>query len=371
MNDHALIGKAKNLSFDRWDDLLPKFGINAEILVNKHRPCPLQCNAGKSLRSFRYDNLGGHGTWICSHCGAGGGWKLLRLLTGSDDAQLAREILSKLGESTDTDGYVPPPRLQIAPGRRSFEIPPEEIAKRKAKYKACWDEAEPIQPGDPAYLYLKRRVPPLAKIPDQLRLHPKVRYSVQHPKSKEWLHFGDYPAMVAAVQGPDGYCCNIHRTFLSPEGKKLDLTELALKNGMAEADVPVRKLMPSIQVDGWAIRLGGSPGRKMGIAEGIETALSASLLERYPCWSVVSTSGMAGFALPVGVEELVIFADNDKLTADNKRPGFDAAKRLMERSDIAELIAQRKLKVNVRTPARTGQDMNDLILSMLANGASF
>jgi hypothetical protein len=52
----------------------------------------------------------------------------------------------------------------------------------------------------------------------------------------------------------------------------------------------------------------------LGIAEGIETALSMQHLPEWlgsPVWSVISASGIAKFPLLAGIETLAISADND------------------------------------------------------------
>jgi putative DNA primase/helicase len=48
------------------------------------------------------------------------------------------------------------------------------------------------------------------------------------------------------------------------------------------------------------------------IGEGIETCLSGRLLGYRPVWSVLSTSGVAGFPLLPGVDGLTIFGEHDE-----------------------------------------------------------
>ena len=66
----------------------------------------------------------------------------------------------------------------------------------------------------------------------------------------------------------------LHRTFLRPDG-----------SGKAEMRSP-RKLMPGTVPEGSAIRL-GPVGAVLGIAEGIETALAASMMFEMPVWSAI------------------------------------------------------------------------------------
>jgi hypothetical protein len=56
----------------------------------------------------------------------------------------------------------------------------------------------------------------------------------------------------------------------------------------------------------------GGVARRIGLAEGIETALSASALFGLPCWASLGTERFASIELPAGVEELTLFLDNDE-----------------------------------------------------------
>ena len=52
---------------------------------------------------------------------------------------------------------------------------------------------------------------------------------------------------------------------------------------------------------------------KLGLAEGVETALAATELTGVPCWATLGAKRLScKFAIPAGVREVVIFADNDK-----------------------------------------------------------
>jgi putative DNA primase/helicase len=78
-----------------------------------------------------------------------------------------------------------------------------------------------------------------------------------------------HPAMVAIVTDAGGKPVNIHRTYLTRDGRK--------------AGVPQpRKMMPGSLPKGSAIGLAPPAGR-LGIAEGIETALAAMKLFQVPC----------------------------------------------------------------------------------------
>lgn len=60
----------------RWIDIFNACGMGVAGIKNKHEGCPI-CNDG--VKRFRIDDIRGDGTWICNHCGAGDGIKLVHL----------------------------------------------------------------------------------------------------------------------------------------------------------------------------------------------------------------------------------------------------------------------------------------------------
>jgi hypothetical protein len=95
-----------------------------------------------------------------------------------------------------------------------------------------------------------------------------------------------------------------------------------------------------------AVRLGGTAPR-LGLAEGIETALSASLLFGVPCWATLGVERFRLVALPSDVEELVLFLDHDA--------GGHRAEALALEA-FAHLV-----RVEARYPPRPGEDWNDVL----------
>jgi putative DNA primase/helicase len=87
----------------------------------------------------------------------------------------------------------------------------------------------------------------------------------------------------------------------------------------------------------------------MGIAEGIETALSATALDGVPVWAALNTSLLIRFAPPDGVTTLRIYADRDI-------PGLKAAGHLMER-------LQGQVSCELRVPSAPYKDFNDQLIS--------
>jgi putative DNA primase/helicase len=90
----------------------------------------------------------------------------------------------------------------------------------------------------------------------------------------------------------------------------------------------------------------------LGIAEGIETALSAKQIYQCNVWSVVNTAFMKRFRAPKGVEHLIIFADNDRNGAGHAAAFECAHKNILAKNDV--------IKVSIRWPGDVC-DFNDML----------
>lgn len=202
-------------------------------------------------------------------------------------------------------------------------------ANRIAK---LWAECVPLVPGDPVTLYLKRRgFTGVWPLPECLRLHRALPY--WHGADK----LGTFAAMVAPVTAPDGRMVALHRTWLHADGRK--------------ADVPsVKKLtIAAGATTGACIPLFKPTQGKLGIAEGIETALGAWCASSVPTVAAYCAGHLAAWQWPPGVQRIVIFADNDKNNA-----GQDSADKLRQRARAAGLY------VNVVAPTEAGSDWCDV-----------
>lgn len=186
------------------------------------------------------------------------------------------------------------------------------LRKNRERIDGLWAASVPVTEGDPVHTYLRGRGLILATVPEVLRLHPALDYWDFDDNGKA-VKRGTYPAMLAAVQGeafPDGphspgvlSIVALHRTYLTPEGRK--------------ADVPTPKKLTGTTGDmrGASIRLAAPAfiegAYRLGVAEGIETALAAAEGSGVPTWATVSASGMKSFRWPRTPHELYVFADND------------------------------------------------------------
>ncbi|MEO6013931.1 MAG: toprim domain-containing protein [Devosia sp.] len=295
----------------RWTEILSRLGVPAAALRNKHGPCPV---CGGTDR-FRYDDKDGMGTFICSQCGAGDGPKLAMLFSGKD----FRELLEWLGDANGP-----------AADRRAAEpVQQEELPEAKRRrMNALWGKAMPVRASDPAGIYLSSRLGRFPMVAG-LRYQSKCPY----PEGETW------PAMLAIFLDVDGTPSGLHRTYLTPEGRKAPVVSSKLSLG------PLR--------DGGAVRLATEYGDTLGIAEGIETALAASILFDVPCWAALNANRLAKWVPPAGVRKVVVFADNDE-SFIGQTAAFDLA---------ALLEADGKLAVTIETPFETGTDWADVLMS--------
>lgn len=301
-----MTGALRDRARGRWKSLLPQLGVDSRFLTGKHTACPI-CGDGKDR--FRFDDKDGRGTWICSHCGAGDGIQLVMLMDGSDFRTAAERIETHVGKAD----FQP-----IKAGRSADD--------KRAALRRMWAASQPVRVADPVGLYLARRVG-LQVVPPCLRHVERVRYQDDDPS---W-----HPIMLAMVRSHAGEPVSLHRTYLTKAGAK---APVAAPRRLMEADLP----------KGSAIRL-AEPGKVLGIAEGIETALSATALFGVPCWAAISDTILKGWEPPDGVGEIVIYGDHDRNFA-----GQSAAFALAHR------IALRNRIVRVELPP-LGMDWNDVL----------
>lgn len=285
----------------RWQGILTELGVSPKLLGNRHGPCPL---CGGTDR-FRFDNREGRGTWICNHCGAGDGAELVKRMANVDFKGAAKMIEGIVGNVPKR------PAPKPTPAATSDEL------------NRMWKRANPIDAGSAVAKYLFARCDLKNPYPYQLR---EISNGT--------------PEMIAMVSDGLGAGVTIHRTFLTLEGTKA--------NGVGRS---ARKLMPGPLPDSVAIRLSYENEflvpKVLGVAEGIETALSVRQMFGVPCWSLINSVMMAKWNPPEGVEKVIICGDNDKNFA-----GQAAAYKLANR--LADKVA-----VLVWIPDQVG-DWNDV-----------
>ena len=210
--------------------------------------------------------------------------------------------------------------IEPGAGARSHGLPPARRSSASAA-RRVWSKARPLA-RSPAEAYLAKRG--LASGSPQLRYHPRTP-SGPAPVTRY------RPALIAAVRTEEGLVA-IHRTFL-------DSSQVSHVSAAGEK----RGLGP---FGAGAVRLGGA-GPRLGLAEGIETALSAAALFGIPCWATLGTERFALVSVPQAVEELLLFLDHDS--------GGRRAEALAR-----EAFAHVR-RIEAHYPPRPGDDWNDVL----------
>jgi putative DNA primase/helicase len=300
--------KTRDAARGKWKGILVHFGIPEAFLKPEHGPCPI-C---KGKDRFRFDDRDGDGTYYCSHCEPGTGMRLLMEYKHWEFGRAAKEVDAIIGN------------IQVAAAQeKKAEVNKAAIMRR------MWRESLAVSPGDPVWRYLESRCGDPSGVLQDIRFHPRLWHSLDKQT---------HPAMLARMIDPSGpRVVGIHRTYLTPDGRK------------AAVD-PVRKSYGEVL----PVRLGGVQER-LGVAEGIETAISAGKLFGMPCWSAISANGMEAFEPPPETKTVVICGDNDA-SYTGQKAAFALAHRLTKQG----------LAVEIQIPPVTGTDWADVQMEGVA-----
>lgn len=341
MND-----KAEDLAYGRWPDILQACGIEQSHFNGRHGPCPL-CG-GKDR--YRWSNKDG-GLWVCNFCTEGrwaNGFKLLMERMGySHFREAADHVRAYFNGSSGTVATA------LTRPRRESE-PALDVERSLKRMTALWAASRELSEGDPVHRYLQMRVPGLDFLPQMVRFHPALEYWAP-PEAADGkpVLLGKFPAMVSKAFDAHGTFVQLHKTYLTADGRK--------------ADVPVvKKTERGVGINGFAVPMMPVAGDTLGVAEGIESALAAAMLRRIPVWPCLNGPAMAAFDVPDHLlhqlQRVVIFADHDQRKATRAQGARGPIYRSAG-SHYAEQLAQRirtrGKRVLVVKASRTGYDMAD------------
>jgi hypothetical protein len=280
--------------------------------------------------------------------------------------------------------------VEFLEGERGIEINPAELARRtkakadadaraaadQARYRAyakriggeIWRSALPFA-GSPAAAYLAARNVDLSGLPYSFacfRFLPAHPYIKKIGGARRVLHKG--PALISAIQGPDGRFAAVHQTWINPDapGQKA-----VVRDPEAGTLHPAKIVQGSKK--GGAIRLTGTACNSVLVmGEGIETtatALVAGAVLGASYWAGVDLGNMSGkqasrnsglpdlsddraFVPPACVSRLVFIQDGDseeKMTRAKLTAGLRRA-----------MIANPNIRCQI-VRAGDGVDLNDLV----------
>lgn len=295
-------------SKNKWPYIYNQLGL-PPITGGSHykKECPI-CDR---KHSFRCDDRSGDGDWICT-CGSGKGIGLIQEVYHVGFAEACNMVDKIIGNK---------------------KIQPPEDPNFKSKETLAEEEFQKLfqlQNSD-AQKYLQSRG--IFILPE----NDVLRYSGSH--MYDYSKKISFPCIIAKVLSHGGIFSYKHLTFIVGS-KKIEIE-------------PQRKLIAiGSEPKGAAIRLFNHKD-VLGIAEGIETALSAKQIYGFPVWCLLNTSLMKKFVCPEGVKKLIIYTDNDK-NLSGQAAAFECGRRnMLLKNNLKEII--------ITWPAEV-DDFNDVLL---------
>jgi hypothetical protein len=209
---------------------------------------------------------------------------LIHCFSPRDDWRAIRDALAARGLLAPRDDEGQARRLD-RPAERVIVQPESE--DRLARARRWWSEGSPIA-GTIGERYLRgRAIGGRLPTSDVLRFHPRMT-SLDDKVRR--------PALLAAIVDTGGKLQGVQATLLAAPDA-------------AKAAVPTPRRVIG-RLHGGTVRLAAHEGALI-VAEGMETALSASQELSLPAWAALSAGNLAHFDPPRDVTRLVIAADND------------------------------------------------------------
>lgn len=208
--------------------------------------------------------------------------------------------------------------LHSAPASREFT--PQRLSEiagfKRSRLTRVWTEASAVGTSSPRafHAYLKGRglLAVLRSRVTDFRTHPSLEY-FDHGRL-----IGRFPALLSLYRDASGRPLTIHVTYLKNEG-----------SGKADVANP-KKMLPASRsgaTKGGAIRLFDLKGHVLGLAEGIENALSLHLLKGIPVWAAYCAGNLESVVVPNTIREIQIAVDVDA-SARGQRASWALADRM-------------------------------------------
>lgn len=326
-------------TYGRWQEIFNYFLNDAQInhamaIAGKHVPSPLRADSKKDGFRFHPDFNTKGGLCYDNQIGPISGVGLISKMTVDSTTEVARKIHQYIdGQEITID------KIEIQEQIKEDKKILSEKERKKLKFAQKNTEQILQKTNNQTIVeqYLKSRG--LEKALPHLN-----NEQIRGVDSLYYNHDTNTPAMVSQVRNNEGNLLFLHRTYLDNQYHK----NQSFKDN--------KKAMPSIRSDSYEkeyhIQVNtASMGNKVHIAEGIETALAVSIINKHKeaVFSTINTGGMKNYQPPEGVKEVVIWADNDK-----NKAGIQAAYKLADK-------LKDSVKVQIRLPKTQGHDFLDAL----------
>ncbi|MBX9494560.1 toprim domain-containing protein [Yersinia enterocolitica] len=296
-----------------WPKIFEYFGL-PPVTGKRHYKgeCPVCGSQGK----FRIDDRNGEGTWICC-CGSGNGMKLLIRTQNKPFSELCAEIDKLIGNDY---------RHVCVPNNDERQNQRQKVINRYVNL--------PRLRGTTGEGYLRNR---------GINVLPADAIKFDDNQ----LHAGRvYQTLYSLATDCYGELCYLHRTLLDGD-KKAQLGNISTKRMKALQQENYLEYTRSVAIRMFPV------SSTLGIAEGIETALSAYQIYGVNTWATINSGFMSKFIVPAGVRHLIIFADKDKSSATGQYAAFPCAHaNLLAKNDLID--------VTIRYPDEG--DFNDVLM---------
>ena len=254
--------------------------LGGEVSGNSVRaPGPGHSRADRSL-SVTVSHSSPDGFVVFSHAG--------------DDWQACRDyVRGKLGLSPFRPGQAP----KVAPQRERKPVEKTPANNREPALRRWREAFEPRGTLVEAYLRNRCLELPGKAANEAIRFHPDCPFRNER-----------FPAMVCLIRNivsnePQG----VHRTALGRDGAAIKRNGKTFRMSLGPTSGGAVKIDPDEDVT-----------QGICIGEGLETCLSGRLIRYRPVWSVLTTSGVAGFPLLPGIDGLTIFGERDAKGASER-----------------------------------------------------
>jgi len=317
----AHAAEIKTAAAGRWREILTALGVQQEFLVNRHGPCPV---CGGRDR-FRFDNKGDQGTFFCTGCGAGDGFKLLMLFRSIGFREAVELVASVLGGVS----------VDRTSGTRK-NVSQQQKTDWQAYHNilSLWQRGLLISPSDAAGKYLlETRGINIAEFPAALRFVPDLEFG----KSGE-----QYPSMLAGFTNSGGELVQVERFILTETGQRAFPKHKFWMPGWREG-----------AMKGGSIKL-FEPTDVLAVGEGVETCLAFHAHTGIPVWAAANAGMLEQVIVPPAVTRIIILADNDSHKTDAGRKAAEA---------LAVRLSEERHDVSILMPDEPGTDFADLFKS--------
>lgn len=305
----------------QWDKIFSHYGL-PPVTGKKHfkGKCPLCGRRGK----FRIDDKDGRGTYICV-CSAGTGFQLLERSRKKSFRELSDEVDQLLGRVHSRGTYQT--EAIVATGTR------DRVLNQ-------FNNLSEIS-GTSAQAYLLSRG--ISRLPEQY-----VRFCDKPPAGND-MDIRHCQSLWALATDGKNRVCYLHRTFFTGSAVIRRMTVFQSTSYLEYADSVAIKLFPVAAT--------------LGIAEGIETALSCKQIYGVNTWSVMNAGFMGKFVAPRGIEHLIIFADMDNSAAGHAAAFTCARRNLSAGNDVMTVCVRWPDEGDFNDVLHTGGEVRQITFS--------